>query len=159
MKKFLLLAFLLCDVTSPFSQVVRNNNVSPDDVKIRELVNQYTESINNADTILGYTLFAHIGNVSFIHARGDEHNWEDINHNIYKFLGDTYSKRKLKIDYEYVWLQECASWVEIYYTFDATINKDNSNIQVKYRETQLWTKINDEWRLSLVHDSDMPKGK
>ncbi len=81
----------------PHAQVVQNNNVSPDDIKIRELVNQYTESINNADSILGYTLFAHHrGTVSFIHARGDEHNWEEINHNIYKFLGDTYSKRKLK---------------------------------------------------------------
>ena len=155
----LLLAFILCAVTSPYAQVVRNNNVSPDDVKIRELVDQYAESINNADSILGYTLFAHTGNVSFVHSKGDEHNWEDINHHIYKFLGDTYSKRKLKIDYEYVWLLECASWVELYCTFDATSKKDNSNVQVKYRETQFWRKINDEWRLSAIHRSDMPNGK
>jgi hypothetical protein len=158
MKKLLSLTILLCAINSSHAQVVQNHNVSPDDIKIRELVNQYTESINNADSILGYTLFAHIGKVSFIHSRGDEHSWEEIKHNIYKFLGDTYSKRKLKIDSESVWLLECAAWVEIYYTFDATLKKDNSNIQVKYRETQLWIK-NDEWRLAVVHDSDMPNNK
>ncbi len=52
-----------------------------------------------------------------------------------------------------------AAWVEIYCTFDATLKKDNSNIQVKYRETQLLEKINDEWRLATVHDSDMPNNK
>jgi hypothetical protein len=108
MSKLLLSATLLCIIVSSQAQVVRNNNVSQDLVKIRELVDQYTESINNADSILGYLLFAHIGNISFIHSRGDEHNWGEINHNIYKFLGDTYSKRKLKIDYENVWLLECA---------------------------------------------------
>jgi hypothetical protein len=60
-----------------------------------------------------------LGKVSFIHARGDEHGWEEIDHNIYKFIGDTFSKRK-KVDYENLWILECAARVEIYYTFEAT---------------------------------------
>lgn len=82
MGKLLLSVLLLWVSALTQAQVVRNNNVSPDDVKVRELVNKYTVSINNADSISGYNLFAHSGRVSFIHARGYEQNWQEISRNI-----------------------------------------------------------------------------
>ena len=155
MKKLLTSVILLSNVCFLHAQM-RAHNEKPDYADVKAMVEKYGQSIINADSILAYSLFDHIAKVSFIHSRGDEHGWEDISRNIYKFLGDTYSTRKLTIDYENYWILECAARVELHYTFDGTLKKDNSNVQIKYRETQLWRREGDEWKLAEVHDSNMP---
>lgn len=155
MKKLLLSVILLSIVYFLHAQM-KTRNVRPDYADVKDMVEKYGTSIINADSILAYSLFDHIAKVSFIHARGDEHGWGEISRNIYKFLGDTYSTRKLTVDYEDYWILECAARVELHYTFDGTLKKDNSNVQVKYRETQLWRRESDEWKLAEVHDSNMP---
>jgi hypothetical protein len=155
-KKILSSVILLFTVCFLHGQVLQKPNVRPDYADVKEMVEKYGASIVNADSILAYSLFDHTAKVSFIHARGDEHGWDNISRNIYKFLGDTYTIRKLTIDYENFWILECAARVELHYTFNAVLKKDNSNVQIKYRETQLWRKTNDEWKLAEVHDSNMP---
>ena len=46
--------------------------------------------------------------------------------------------------------------IELHNTFDATLKKDNKNIRAKYRETHLWRREDDKWRLAEVHDSNLP---
>jgi hypothetical protein len=151
--KLLLSAILLWVNVSTQAQVVRRLNSTPDDAEIRALVDKYIESINNADSVLGYSFFAHIGRISFIHGGGEEQSWEEISKNVYKLLGERYSRRKLNVDYEDVWLLECAAMVEIHYTLEVTEKRDNSSVIFKIWETQMWRKINDEWRLAVVHNS------
>jgi hypothetical protein len=152
-KLLLLLAVILWANTFAHAQVVRQLNSTPDDAEIRALVDKYIESINNADSILGYSLFAHVGRVSFIHGGGEEQSWEEICKNVYKLLGERYSMRKLNVDYEDVWLLECAAMVEIHYTLEVTVKKDDSSVIFRIWETQMWRKMNNEWRLAVVHNS------
>ena len=141
--------------TTSRAQSMHQLNVRPDSADIKELVDQYAQSINNADSTLAYQLFAHTGSESFVHLAGFERGWPQINTNVYSFLGDHYSKRKWNITHERIWLFECAASVEIEWTMDVTLKKDNSALRFKGNETQLWAKLKGEWKLAQVHDSGL----
>lgn len=127
-----------------------------DTIQIKEMLDQYAKSIDDADTILGARLWAKTKEVSFIHPRGHEHGWEDIKNNIYKFFGSYFSKRKLNIQNIKISRYGNVAWTEFYWIFDATFKNATTPIQTKGRESQIWRKINNEWFLVHVHYSSMP---
>ncbi len=147
------LALTSFTITTSRAQSVHQLDVRPDSADIKELVDQYAQSINKADSTLAYHLFAHTGTESFVHPAGFERGWPQINTNIYNTLRNLYSKRKWNITHERIWLFECAASVEIEWTMDVTLKKDNSALRFKGNETQLWAKLKGEWRLAQVHDS------
>jgi len=153
--------FIFCSFNQPSKIFKANypgtiNKVPSDTSEIRALIEKYAASIDNADTVLGYKLFAHSGEVSFINPRGHEHGWAEINNHIYKFFGDFFSKRKLNIYNAHINVYGGVAWAEFYWVFDATFKKDNSPLQTKGRESQIWRKTKNEWHLVHVHYSDMP---
>ena len=119
------------------------------------LVTKYTTSIEKADTTLGSKLWAHTGEVSFIRPGGNEHGWNEIK-NIYKIFRDNFSDRKLTFSNLRTAVYGDVAWVTFFWVFDAKMN--NTSIQTKGRETEIWRKINSEWRLVHIHYSDMPPG-
>mgnify|MGYP000350742025 CR=1 FL=1 len=145
----LLVNLILCSCNQPSKVGKANdadtiNKVSSDSSEIKTLLEKYAESINNADTVLASKLFAHSDEASFIHPRGHEHGWTEINNHIYKFFGDFFSKRKLNISNEHINVYGDIAWTEFYWVFDAVLKKDNSSLQTKGRETQIWRKIKNE---------------
>jgi hypothetical protein len=48
------------------------------------------------------------------------------------------------------------SWLTFFWTFDGTLKINNNTVQTKGRETQIWRKVNYEWRLVHVHYSGLP---
>lgn len=126
-----------------------------DSILLKSLVTMYALSINRADTGLASGLWAHTGEISFIHPGGNEYGWNNIK-KIYKMFGDNFTSRKLSFfnlkiaDYkDFAWLQ--FNWI-----FDGLMKPDNTPVQTNGRETQIWRKINNEWRLVHVHYSDIP---
>lgn len=119
------------------------------------LVTQYVESINQADTVLGRKLWAPTAEISFIHPRGTEYGWAGIR-TIYNMFRENFSARRLTFyDLKYSYYGD-VSWVTFYWIFDATVKPGNNALRTKGRETQIWRKINYEWRLVHVHYSGMP---
>jgi ketosteroid isomerase-like protein len=127
-----------------------------DSIQIKEMIDQYAKSIDDADTLLGARLWARTKEVSFIHPRGHEHGWEDIKNNIYKFFGSYFSKRKLNIQNIRISSYGDVAWTEFYWIYDATFKNGTTPIQTKGRESQIWKNINNEWLLVHVHYSSMP---
>jgi len=164
--KFILIPFLIVVFQYSNAQIVKKNKVSnhklifpkaePDTTQIKELINTYAKSIDDADTILGARLWAKTKEVSFINPRGHEHGWENIKNNIYKFFGTYFSKRKLNIRDISISVYGNVAWTEFYWIFDATFKNGTTPIQTKGRESQVWRKINNEWQLVHVHYSSMP---
>jgi hypothetical protein len=147
---------LTCWILTSRAQEMHRLNVRPDSADIKELVDKYAESINDADSGLAYRLFGQVGAESFVHPGGFERGWRQIDTNIYRVLGSLYSRRKWNIIYERIWLFECAASVEIEWIMDVTLKKDNSTLQLKGKETQLWARLKGEWKLTQVHDSGFP---
>jgi hypothetical protein len=127
----------------------------PDSVFFNSLVTQYVEAIDQADTTLASKIWAQTAEISFINPNGTEYGWTGVK-NIYKMFKDNFSARKLSFyNLKFAYYDE-VSWLTFYWIFDGTLITDNSSVQTKGRETQIWKKINYEWRLVHVHYSDMP---
>jgi hypothetical protein len=115
----------------------------------------YEQSINDADTEMASKLWAHSGEVSFIHPRGTENGWSGIK-NIYNMFVGAFTSRELKGLNEKVSMYGDVAWLTFDWIFDATLKFDNSKIQTKGREIRVWRKINNEWLLVHVHYSGLP---
>jgi hypothetical protein len=143
-----------------YSQAEQEKNQSirgplPDSLFFDSLVNVYVHSIDQADTILALKIWSPTSEISFINPRGTEYGWSGIK-NIYKMFHDNFSARKLSFyDLKFSYYGD-VSWVTFYWVFDATLKPNHAAVQTKGRETQIWRKVNYEWRLVHVHYSGMP---
>lgn len=126
-----------------------------DSALFHSLVTQYTQSIDRADTLLASKLWAHTDEISFIHPRGHEYGWSGVK-KIIKMFRDNFTVRKLTFFNLKPAVYKDVAWVEFYWVFDATMKMNDSPVQTRGRETQIWRKINSEWRLVHVHYSGMP---
>jgi hypothetical protein len=157
----LFFVFIILIFSTPaISQTEQKKNQStrgplPDSLFFTSLVNMYVHSIDQADTVLALKIWSPTSEISFINPSGTAYGWTGIR-NIYKVFHDYFSARKLSFhDLKFTYYGD-VSWVTFYWIFDATLKSDNTAIQTKGRETQIWRKVNYEWRLVHVHYSGMP---
>lgn len=142
------------NVVSP-GTVLSSDKQVPDSTVLKVLIKKYAQSVEQADTVLASKLWAHTDEVSFINPRGHEHGWNGVK-NVYNLFATFFTDKKLNFFNEKLTVYDDVAWVEFYWVFDAMLKMDNSAIQTKGRETQIWKKINSEWRLVHVHYSGMP---
>lgn len=130
-------------------------NPLPDSVFFHSLVALYAQSIDQADTILASKIWAPTAEISFINPGGTEYGWDGVK-KIYQMFKDNFSTRKLSFfDVKFAYYDN-VSWLTFYWIFDGTLKINNSTVQTRGRETQIWKKVNREWRLVHVHYSGMP---
>lgn len=128
-----------------------------DSAEIRQLIEKYAKSVDDADTSLAAEVWWDSPEVSFIHPLGHEHGFEQIKQNVYKHLmGDTFSERKLSPRDVAVHVHGDSAWAEFYWDFVAKYRKNGSPVTSHGRETQVYWKMQGRWRLVHVHYSAMP---
>ena len=150
-------AFLvLCGAVWGLPALVYARSVSESD-QVKQRVFEYAQSIDAADTTLAARLWLDSPDVSFIHPLGHEHGFKQIQRNVYQnLMGATFSQRKLSPrDISVHIFRDCA-WVEFYWDFTAKFKKDGSPIITHGRETQVYWRTKEGWRLVHVHYSGMP---
>jgi ketosteroid isomerase-like protein len=139
------------------NQPARTASSRPEEDEIRQTIAKYARSVDEADTVLASQVWLDSPDVSFIHPLGHEHGFDQIKQNVYKHLmGDTFSERNLSIHNIAVHVYGNAAWAEFYWDFAATFRKDGSPITTHGRETQVYRKTAEGWRLVHVHYSGMP---
>lgn len=144
------------DITSRLQTKLLSQNSSAED-QIRSIIEEYANSINAADPVLASRIWLDSPEVSFIHPLGHEHGFAQIKENIYRHLmGDTFSQRKLSIHDISIKTHVDSAWAEFYWDFSAKFRRDNSPITTHGRETQVYWKMGDGWRLVHVHYSSLP---
>ncbi|HEX8838650.1 MAG TPA: aminopeptidase P N-terminal domain-containing protein [Candidatus Acidoferrum sp.] len=125
--------------------------------EVKNLISQYAKSIDAADTNLASQVWWNSPEASFIHPLGHEHGFEQIKENVYtRLMGGMFSKRKLSPHDIAVQVLGDAAVAEFYWDFTAKLRKDGSPITTHGRETQVYRKTPDGWRLVHVHYSGMP---
>jgi len=133
------------------------NEMRADLAVIGSLIEKYAKSVDDADTTLAAQVWLNSPDVSFIHPLGHEHGFEQIKQNVYmRLMGDTFSERKLSVRDVSVHVYGDAAWAEFYWDFAGQFRKDGSPLATHGRETQLYRKEQDRWRLVHVHYSGMP---
>jgi ketosteroid isomerase-like protein len=130
---------------------------TPESEQIKQKVSEYARSVDAADARLAARIWLDSPDVSFIHPLGHEHGFKQIQQNVYQHLmGETFSQRKLSPRDISVHIYRDTAWVEFYWDFVATLKKNDSSITTHGRETQVYWKMEDGWRLVHVHYSGMP---
>ena len=130
---------------------------SADTQAIGGLVAKYARSVSDADTDLASQVWWDSPEVSFIHPLGHEHGYEQIKQNVYeKLMGGTFSERHLSPHDIAVHVYGDSAVAEFYWDFVAKLRKDGSTITTHGRETQIYERKQDAWRLVHVHYSGMP---
>jgi Xaa-Pro aminopeptidase len=125
--------------------------------EIKSLVVKYAESVDRADTELASKIWRDSPESSFIHPLGHERGFEQIKQNVYKrLMGETFSERKLSPRDISIQMLGDAAVVEFYWDFVAKFRKDGSSITTHGRETQVYRRTPEGWRLVHVHYSGMP---
>jgi len=125
--------------------------------EIKNLIAKYAKSVGDADTELASQIWWNSAEASFIHPLGHEHGFEQIKQNMYtRLMGGTFSERKLSVHDVAVQVLGDAAVAEFDWTFTAKLRKDGSPVTTHGRETQVYRKMPDGWRLVHVHYSAMP---
>ncbi len=150
-KTFLLILLVVTTLLG----VQRKAAAQSNDQVFAELIRQYEQSINDADTVLAAKIWAQTPEVSFIHPRGTEYGWSGVK-NVYKMFQDGFTKRELHGANEKVIVYGDVAWLTFTWVFDAVFKGNNQPIQTKGRETQLWYRTDGQWKLVHVHYSGMP---
>ena len=172
MQRTTLLALILLSLSSAISfpvpakkqtQPTKTRSAAPpreaaaDVDAIGGIIAKYAKSVDDADTTLASEIWWDSPEVSFIHALGHEHGFEQIKENVYKrLMGDTFSERKLTPRDITIHVFGDAAWAEFYWGFTAKFRKDGRSITTDGRETQIYHKMQGSWRLIHVHYSGMP---
>jgi ketosteroid isomerase-like protein len=125
--------------------------------QIKSLIAKYAQSVDDADADLASQVWWNSPEASFIHPMGHEHGFDQIKQNVYKrLMGETFSERRLTPRDVSVQVLGDAAVAEFYWDFAAKFRKDGSPITTHGRETQVYRRTPDGWRLVHVHYSGMP---
>lgn len=123
---------------------------------LRELVATYARAVDGADTDLAAKVWSTTPDVSFIHPLGHARGWGEVERFFEETMGGLLTERKLLVKDVVVNAYRDAAWVEFYWSFTAKLRKDGSPVATSGRETQVYRKTADGWRLVHVHYSGMP---
>jgi ketosteroid isomerase-like protein len=144
-------------LTASFVASGQSTGSEADVQSIRDLIARYTRSIDTADTTLAAEIWSASPDVSFIHPLGHAHGFDQVKQTVYvQLMGGLFSERKLSAKDATIHVYGDAAWAEFYWDFVAKLRKDGSTVTTHGRETQIYHKEQDRWRLVHVHYSGMP---
>lgn len=126
--------------------------------ELRAGIDLYLKSIDSGDLDLAERIWVTGPDSSFIHPRGHERGWDEIARNFYgDTMGATFSQRDLRLAGE-VTLQVYgdAAVVEFDWAFDAVFRDNGQPLHTEGRESQVWVKTGEAWKLVHVHYSGPP---
>jgi len=92
-----------------------------------------------------------------IHPAGHERGWEEVKRNIYeRIMRDMFTSRNLQIHDLAIQIYGDTALAEFYWDFQASLRESGAPFKTTGRETQVYRKTKQGWRLVHVHYSGMP---
>jgi len=155
--RFAVVTLLGCAVSAAAAPQAPQAASAADEAAIRQLITTYARSVDTVDTTLASTIWADSPDVSFIHPKGHQHGWESIKSGVYEqAMGQTFSERRLTVKDVAIHCHGDSAWAEFYWDFAGKLRQDGSPVATHGRETQIYWRLNGEWRLVHVHYSGLP---
>lgn len=132
-----------------------NEKVNPAKEQVRERMQDYFNMVSNLDETIAKGLWAKEGNISIITPRGHFFGLNSIMNDFLKKAFSSFKYRKLSSLSEVINVYGNSANVQLYWNFD-TIDAKGEKHQDRGRESLIFEKIDNEWRLVHVHYSPMP---
>lgn len=124
--------------------------------QLEKLLENYVTAVNELDLELAQSIWSQTEEISFIQPRGHQVGWNDIQKAFYIGAMGNFKKRDLKLKNVTIRiLSNDTAWADFYWDFDAVFH-DDTPITTSGRETQVWKKEADGWKIVHVHYSGLP---
>ncbi len=147
-------SLIMIAVTALFSLTGCVTRQADESAAIRQVVDKYIQTINQADTALVNQIWSHEPQVSFIAPSGYYKTYNEIRDKLVVGLfGSKFTERNLQSEDLVINQAGDMAWVEFRWKFDA-IRIDGQPHNTKGQETQILQKDKDgNWKLVHIHYS------
>lgn len=119
---------------------------------VEAIVDAYIKTINDGDLELVGKIWSHDELASFIGPQGRFSGYEEIRDKLVMSFKNGFAKRNLRKDELIIVIEGKSAWAEFTWTFDS-VGKDGSERTSRGRETQIFRKEKDGWKLMHIHYS------
>ena len=119
---------------------------------VEAIVDAYIMTINDGDLELVGKIWSHDELASFIGPQGRFSGYEEVRDKLVMSFKNGFAKRNLRKDELIIVIEGKSAWAEFTWTFDS-VGKDGSERTSRGRETQIFRKEKDGWKLMHIHYS------
>lgn len=124
---------------------------------IKKVIDQYADSITNYDLKEAERIWQTDDRTTFIHPRGNEYGWKAIRDHLYgTTMHEHFSKRHLYVRDISIQVYGDSAVAVFYWDFPAVFRTDGTEVTTHGRETQVYERTKDGWKIVHVHYSQMP---
>ena len=124
---------------------------------IKNIIQEYADSVTNYDLQKAASIWQTDEHTSFIHPRGTEYGWEAIKKNFYgTTMHDKFSSRHLYPRNISVQVYGDTAVSVFFWDFPAVFRSDGTEVTTHGRETQVYHRSGNGWKIVQVHYSPMP---
>jgi ketosteroid isomerase-like protein len=119
---------------------------------VEAIVDAYIKTINDGDLELVGKIWSHDERASFIGPQGRFSGYEEVRDKLVMSFKNGFAKRNLRKDELIIVIEGKSAWAEFTWTFDS-VGKDGTERTSRGRETQIFRKEKDGWKLMHIHYS------
>ena len=119
---------------------------------VEAIVDAYIKTINDGDLELVGKIWSHDELASFIGSQGRFSGYEEVRDKLVMSFKNGFAKRNLRKDELIIVIEGKSAWAEFTWTFDS-VGKDGTERTSRGRETQIFRKEKDGWKLMHIHYS------
>lgn len=124
---------------------------------IKKVIDQYADSITNYDLKEAARIWQTDDRTTFIHPRGNEYGWKAIRDHFYgTTMHEHFSKRHLYVRDISIQVYGDSAVAVFYWDFPAVFRTDGTEVTTHGRESQVYERTKDGWKIVHVHYSQMP---
>lgn len=124
---------------------------------IKKVIGGYADSITNYDLQEAERIWQTDDRTTFIHPRGNEYGWQAIRDHFYgTTMHEHFSKRHLYVRDISIQVYGDSAVAVFYWDFPAVFRSDGTEVTTHGRETQVYERTKDGWKIVHVHYSQMP---
>lgn len=124
---------------------------------IKKVIDQYADSITNYDLKEAERIWQTDDRTTFIHPCGNEYGWKAIRDHFYgTTMHEHFSKRHLYVRDISIQVYGDSAVAVFYWDFPAVFRTDGTEVTTHGRETQVYERTKDGWKIVHVHYSQMP---
>lgn len=150
MKKILFVTFVALFAVS--SATFARGGSESERKAVEAIVDAYIKTINDGDLELVDKIWSHDELASFIGPQGRFSGYEEVRDKLVMSFKNGYAKRNLRKDELIIVIEGKSAWAEFTWTFDS-VGKDGTERTSRGRETQIFRKEKDGWKLMHIHYS------
>ena len=119
---------------------------------VEAIVDAYIKTINDGDLELVGKIWSHDERASFIGPQGRFSGYEEVRDKLVMSFKTGFAKRNLRKDELIIVIEGDSAWAEFTWTFEAE-NRNGRSLTSRGRETQIFRKEKDGWKLMHIHYS------